>query len=172
MLMRQITKYLDNAHIDYQTNSHPLAYTAQQIAELSKVNGASFAKTVMVVADGKLTMIVLPAPCTIDFGTIGSAIAANKVDLAYEHQFRAAFPDCETGAMPPFGNLFKIPVFLVDSLTEQETISFNAGDHRELLQMSSEDFVSLVEPTIISKGFNEAGFGYEHEHSRQGILRH
>ena len=172
MLMQQITSYLDKANIDYQSDSHPLAYTAQQIAEQSKVNGMSFAKTVMVIADGKLSMIVMPAPCTINFDHIAQVIKAKKVDLAYEYQFRNAFPDCETGAMPPFGNLFDIPVYLVDILAQQEMISFNAGNHRELLQMKSADFTKLVKPTVISSGFNQAGIGYGHEHSRQGMLRH
>jgi Ala-tRNA(Pro) deacylase len=172
MLMQQLTNYLELADIDYQSQSHPLAYTAQQIAELCKVNGVSFAKTVMVVVDGNLAMIVMPASCTIDFGNIAQAIDATRVDLAYEHQFRNAFPDCETGAMPPFGNLFNIPVYLCDVLSKQPMMSFNAGNHRELLQMKSADFVELVQPTVINSGFNSAGLGYSHEHTRQGIVRH
>ncbi len=172
MLMQQVTNFLDKAHIDYQCDSHPLAYTAQQIAELSKVHGMSFAKTVMVIADAQLTMIVIPAPYTVDFNNIGRAIGAQRVELAYEEQFRNAFPQCETGAMPPFGNLFGIPVFMVEALAEQNEICFNAGNHRELLHMKSADFRKLVEPTIITSGFHVAGFGYEHEHARLGRLRH
>jgi Ala-tRNA(Pro) deacylase len=170
--MQQVTQYLDRAHIDYQTTKHPLAYTAQQTAEQSKVDGMHFCKTVMIIADTKLTMIIMPAPCSIDFNTIATAIKAKQVDLAYEHQFRDVFPDCETGAMPPFGNMFEIPVFMHQLLLQQELISFNAGNHLELLQMKSSDFVDLVQPRIISQGVNAAGVGYEHEHSRQGTVQH
>jgi Ala-tRNA(Pro) deacylase len=172
MLMKQITNYLDKAHIDYQSNSHPLTYTAQEIAEQANVDGMSFAKTVMVIADTKLAMVVMPAPYTIDFDNIAEAIGAQKVELAYEHQFLSTFPDCEIGAMPPFGNLFDIPVYIVDALINQEMISFNAGNHHELLHMQCDDFNKLVKPTIITSGFHKAGFGYHHEHTRQGKLRH
>lgn len=172
MLMQQVTNYLDKARVDYRCDSHPLAYTAQQIAELSKIHGMSFAKTVMVIADTKLTMIAIPAPYTVNFDNIAQAIGAQNVELAYEDQFRNAFPDCETGAMPPFGNLFNIPVYMAEPLSEQEEICFNAGNHHELLHMKSADFKKLVKPTIITGGFHEAGFGYEHEHTRQGRMRH
>ncbi len=172
MLMQRVTKYLDKAHVDYHSESHPLAYTAQQIAQQSHLSGMSFCKTVMVVVDSKLSMIVIPAPYTIDFYNIAAAIGAQRVDLAYEHQFRDVFPDCETGAMPPFGNLFDVPVYMHDSLIEPDLISFNAGNHRELLQMKSMDFIELVNPMMISKGVISSGIGYEHEHSRQGVQRH
>ncbi|NRA85259.1 MAG: YbaK/EbsC family protein [Gammaproteobacteria bacterium] len=170
--MPQITKYLKQSHIHYQSQSHPLAYTAQQIAEQSNVSGLSFCKTVIVIADGKLSMIVMSAPYTIDFNDIAKALNAKQVNLAYEHQFRNVFPDCETGAMPPFGNLFDIPVYMHDQLAAQSIISFNAGNHLELLQIKATDFIGLVEPTIISTGISTVGTGYEHQHSRQGMLRH
>jgi Ala-tRNA(Pro) deacylase len=172
MLMKQITNYLDKAHIDYQSDSHPTTYTAQEIAEQANVDGMSFAKTVMVIADDKLAMVVMPAPYTIDFDNIAQAMGVQKVELAFEYQFRNAFPDCETGAMPPFGNLFEIPVYAVDALVNQDMISFNAGNHRELLHMRSDDFKQLVQPTVISSGFHKGGFGHQHEHTRQGKLRH
>jgi len=117
-------------------------------------------------------MIVMPAPYTIDFDNITLALGAEHVSLAYEHQFLMAFPDCETGAMPPFGNLFDIPVFIADALAKQETISFNAGDHHELITMKTDDLISLANPVIIACGFHEKGFAYQHEHIREGKLRH
>ena len=82
------------------------------------------------------------------------------------------FPDCETGAMPPFGHLFNMPVYISDTLIQQDEISFNAGDHAETIKMKTSDLVDLVQPIIISCGFNKAGSGYHHEHARQGKLRH
>lgn len=172
MLMQKVTQYLDDGHVPYHSQSHPLAYTAQQIAEQSNLKGLSFCKTVMVVADGKLATLMLPAPYSIDFKTIATAMGAKDVDLAYEHQFRDVFENCETGAMPPFGNLFGMSVYMYDLLAEQDEISFNAGNHRELLQMKSKDFIRLVNPVMICEGVNTIGIGYEHEHYRQGVHRH
>ena len=172
MLMRKITHYLDQAYINYQSDHHPPGYTAQHVAELSKTSGMCFAKTVIITADTRLVMIVMPAPYTIDFDNIAFSIGARHVNLAYEHQFRDAFPDCDIGAMPPFGNLFNMPVFMSEALLKQEEVSFNAGDHSEIIRMKTADLVDLVQPTIISCGFNKPGSGYHHEHARQGKLRH
>ncbi|WP_255554488.1 aminoacyl-tRNA deacylase [Moritella sp. 24] len=172
MLMQKITHYLDQAYITYQSDHHPPGYTAQHVAELSKTSGMCFAKTVIITADTRLVMIVMPAPYTIDFDNIAYSIGARYVNLAYEHQFSGLFPDCEVGAMPPFGHLFNIPVYISEALVQQKEISFNAGDHCETIRMKAEDLISLVQPTIISCGFHKAGSGYHHEHVRQGKLRH
>ena len=71
-------------------------------------------------------------------------------ELATETEFRDRFPDCETGAMPPFGNLYGMDVFADETLTLDKEIAFNAGSHRELLRMSFADFRDLVKPALIS----------------------
>ena len=172
MLMQKITHYLDQAYVNYQSDLHPPGYTAQHVAEFSKTSGMCFAKTVIITADTRLVMVVMPAPYTIDFDNIAFSIGARYVNLAYEHQFSGMFPDCETGAMPPFGHLFNMPVYISEALVKQEEVSFNAGDHSETITMKMSDLIGLVQPTVISCGFNKAGSGYHHEHARQGRLRH
>jgi len=143
-----IKDYLDNNHIHYTTISHPPAYTAQTIAATAHVSGKDFAKTVVVKLDGKLTMAVLPANYRIDFDRLKKVTGAKKVELATEQEWKEYFPECEVGAMPPLGNLYDMDVFVTESLSEDNVISFNAGTYTELIQMKYQDFENLVNPHI------------------------
>jgi Ala-tRNA(Pro) deacylase len=107
------------------------------------------AKTVIVKIDGALAMALLPAPLHVDLSRSRSAASANNVALASEGEFKERFPDCQTGDMPPFGNLYGMPVFADESLARDKEIAFNAGSHRELVRIAWKDFVRLVEPKII-----------------------
>jgi Ala-tRNA(Pro) deacylase len=101
----------------------------------------------MVKLDGKMAMAVLPASRAVDFDKLKQTAGVGKVELASEDEFRSLFPECEVGAMPPFGNLYEIPVYAEASLTEDEEIAFNAGSHKELFRMGYKDFEKLVKPT-------------------------
>jgi Ala-tRNA(Pro) deacylase len=107
------------------------------------------AKTVIVKIDGQMAMAVLPASRQIDFGLLKDALGAKSVELASEAEFQGLFPDSELGAMPPFGNLYGLPVYVAESLTEDQEIAFNAGSHSVLFQMAYADFARLVRPTVI-----------------------
>jgi len=120
-----------------------------------KVGKGDKAKTVMVKIDGKMAMAVLPASRHIDMGQLKKAADAESVELASEQEFRDMFPGCETGAMPPFGNLYDMPVYVAASLAEDEMIAFNAGSHTELIRMAYADFERLVQPWIVK--FSETG---------------
>lgn len=149
MALASLMDYLDNHSIRYIVISHSPAYTAQGIAGLAHISGKELAKTVIVKLDGKLVMAVLPAMFHVNLEMLRKATRAKTVLLAEEEEFKDRFPECETGAMPPFGNLFGLPVFADDSLTKDKEIAFNAGSHRELVQMAWEDFRKLAEPTVI-----------------------
>jgi Ala-tRNA(Pro) deacylase len=149
MPIQKLQAFLDSANIKYVVISHSVAYTAQGIAALTHISGRELAKTVIVKIDGALAMAVLPAPLHIDLSQLRSAAGANHVALASEQEFRERFPDCETGAMPPFGNLYAMPVFADESLARDKEIAFNAGSHRELVRLAWEDFVRLAEPKIV-----------------------
>jgi len=150
MLSQELKNFLDSKHVQYSTISHAQTYTAQEIAESAHLPGKIVAKTVMVKLDGRMAMAVLPATCTIDFNRLKEATGANKVQLAYEEEFREMFPDYETGAMPPFGNLFGMDVYVAESLAEDEEIAFNAGTHTDLVKMSYADFAWLTHPKVVS----------------------
>ena len=116
---------------------------------MAHVSGKEMAKTVMVKIDGKMTMAVLPASYNVDFESLKQGLGASKVELAHEWEFKHSFPDCEVGAMPPFGNLYNMPVFVAEELTKDKEIAFNSGTLTELFMMEYKDFKELVRPKVI-----------------------
>lgn len=149
MPLKKLTDYLDGNNIRYVTVNHSPAYTAQEIAAIAHIPGKELAKTVMVIIDGKLSMAVLPASCKIDFEQLKKAIGVDNIELAGEMEFKDIFPDCEIGAMPPFGNLFNMDVYVARKLTEDTNIAFNAGSHTQRIKMSYKDYESLVDPKVV-----------------------
>jgi len=146
MPAKKLKEFLDAHQIKYATIRHSAAYTAQEIAALAHIHGKELAKTVMVKVDGKMAMAVLPAPNKVDMSRLRAAAGAESIGLATEAEFKSLFPDCETGAMPPFGKLYRMSVFA--SLTKDDEIAFNAGSHSELIRMAYQDFERLVQPAI------------------------
>ena len=155
MPAQKLKEFLDSSNVKYVTISHSAAYTAQEIAASARVSGKEMAKTVMVKIDGKIAMAVLPASYHVDMDLLKEAAGASSVELASEQEFKDMFPGCETGAMPPFGNLYDMPVFVSASLAEDDQIAFNAGSHTELIRLDYADFERLVQPRIIK--FSAAG---------------
>jgi len=149
MPIKQLAEFLDSHHIKYTTISHSLAYTAQGVAALTHTPGEEMAKTVIVRIDEGLVMAVLPASCHVDLAMLRVETGAKAISLASETDFMDRFPGCESGAMPPFGNLYGMPVFVDESLTKAKEIAFNAGSHRELMRLAYEDFAQLVQPTVL-----------------------
>ena len=145
----RLRDFLDKEHIKYVTISHSPAYTAQEIAETAHVPGKELAKTVVVKIDGEMAMVVTSANEHVKLGQLKSKLGANEVDLASENEFKDSFPDCETGAMPPFGNLYGFDVYVAQSLAEDEEIAFNAGSHTELIRLAYHDFERLVKPKVV-----------------------
>jgi Ala-tRNA(Pro) deacylase len=150
MPLSKIREYLDSQSVKYMIISHSIAYTAQGIAALVHLSGKKLAKTVIVKIDGVLAMAVVPAALHVDLDLLRSIAGALNVELATEQEFQRAFPDCETGAMSPFGNLYDMPVYADQSLAAYEEITFTAGTHRELLRMAWADMVRLVQPQVVT----------------------
>ena len=149
MPIRKLKEFLDSHEVEYVTISHSKAFTAQKIAASAHIPGKELAKTVMVIIDGKMAMAILPASYKVDFDLLKKVTMAHKVKLATEEEFRDIFPQCDIGAMPPFGNLYGMDVFVAQSLAEDEEIAFNAGFHTELIRMSYKDFERLVKPKVL-----------------------
>lgn len=145
----RLKEFLDANKVKYSVLMHPTAYTAPEIASLAHVNGQELAKTVIVKIDGQVAMAVLPSPRHVDLARLKASARAQAVDLVPEQEFRDLFPGCEAGAMPPFGNLYDMPVFVDEGLTKDHEIAFNAGTHGELIRMSYEDFARLTQPQVI-----------------------
>lgn len=150
MPVPRLKEFLDESNVKYVTMSHSLAYTAQEIAALTHVKGKELAKTVMIKVDGKMAMAVLPASFRVDLDMLCDSIGAKSVELAGEKEFKSLFPGCEVGAMPPFGNLYGMKVYVSARLTEDEEIAFNAGSHTELIKLAYKDYEKLVQPTVLA----------------------
>ena len=148
MALANLMEFLDARNVAYVVISHSPAFTAQGIASLVHISGKELAKTVIVKLDGKLVMAVLPAQFHVDLAALKKAANATTAQLASEEEFADRFPGCETGAMPPFGNLFGLDVFADDSLEADKEVAFNAGTHRELIRMAWADYKRLAEPKV------------------------
>lgn len=150
MPVKKLKEFLDSQKIEYVTINHSLAYTAQRIAASAHISGKDIAKTIVIKADGKLIMAVLPASCKINLDMLKSALGVGSMEISSEKEFGAMFPDCELGAMPPFGNLYGMEVYVAEKLTHDEEIAFNAGSHRELIKLAYKDFEKFVKPKVIT----------------------
>ena len=150
MPARKLKEFLDAQHIHYDSIPHSTAYTAQGIAAVTHISGKELAKTVILKLDDKFAMAVLPASLQVDLETLKKATGARTAGLASEREFREKFPDCETGAMPPFGNLYDMPVYVEESLTKDKEIAFNAGTHNELIRLAYSDFAGIVKPVVMN----------------------
>jgi Ala-tRNA(Pro) deacylase len=153
----KLKEFLDSQKIKYVSIAHSTAYTAQGIAALTHIPGKELAKTVIVKIDDGLAMAVLPASSHVALSALRAATGAETVELAREAEFKDRFPECDTGAMPPFGNLYGMPVFVDASLAEDEEIAFNAGSHNELIRLSYADFERLVRPTLLKLASGRIG---------------
>ncbi len=163
-MLKRLTEYLDKNGVKYVAMTHSPAYTSQEIAAIAHLPGKEIAKTVMMKIDGRMTMVVLPASFMIDFSVLRKALTAAKTELATETDFKDLFPECEVGAMPPFGNLFGIDVVVDKSLALDEEIACNAGTHRELVRMAYRDFERLVHPRLLNFGVPKRSHDADVEH--------
>jgi Ala-tRNA(Pro) deacylase len=148
MPIQKLRQFLDENQVKYIVITHSKAYTSQGVAASAHISGNELAKTVMLKKDGELCMAVLPASRQVDLAKAAQFTNSREVALASEREFKDRFPDCEVGAMPPFGNLYGLRVYVDTSLTRDKEIAFNAGSHLELIQLAYNDFERLVEPTI------------------------
>lgn len=155
MPVKKLKEFLDSQQVKYVLIAHSPAYTAQEIAATAHVRGKEMAKTVMVTLDGRMAMAVLPASRKVGFDLLRQASGVENVQLASEQAFRDMFPDCEVGAMPPFGNLYGMDVYVSELLTKDEEIVFNAGSHTELIRLSYKDFERLASPKVAKIAYGE-----------------
>ena len=149
MPVKNVKEFLDSHKVKYVSMTHSPAFTSQEVAAAAHVSGKEMAKTVIVKADGKYAMVVVPANDHVNFSKLKEVMGAS-VDLASESEFKDKFSGCEVGAMPPFVNLYNMPVYVSKHLEHMDHIVFNAGSHSELMQMKFKDFHQLVKPTMVA----------------------
>ncbi|MGB8060819.1 MAG: YbaK/EbsC family protein [Candidatus Sulfotelmatobacter sp.] len=149
MPAKKLREFLNSQNVAHMTIFHTVAYTAKEIAALTHISNKELAKTVIVKIDGTMAMAVLPASYDVDLSALRDGTGARSVTLAKESEFKDQFSECDIGAMPPFGNLYGMAVYVDESLTKDKDIAFNASTHDELLQVSYADFARLVKPTVL-----------------------
>ena len=150
MPVNTLKRFLDEHEVRYVTVRHSPAFTAQEVAASAHISGYEMAKTVMIKVNGKVAMAVLPAPLHVDLRHLRELTGADAVELATESEFKSLFPECELGAMPPFGRLYGMETYVAQRLAEDEYIAFNAGTHTELIRMRFRDFERLAEPKVLA----------------------
>jgi Ala-tRNA(Pro) deacylase len=145
----KLKAFLDSRGIRYVSIQHSMAFTSSEVAESVHVKGRDFAKTVIVKIEGAMAMVVLPANRRLVLHDLREMFATDHVRLATEAEFKGAFPDCDLGAMPPFGNLYGMPVYVAANLSDETEIAFNAGTHTEVIKLAYADFEQLVNPMVL-----------------------
>ena len=149
-IAKRVREYLETNQVPYTHCTHRLAYTAQEVAAAQHVPGREMAKTIVVAAEGRYVLIVLPAVMKLDMKALREELPFKHIQLATEKEFSTLFPDSEIGAMVPFGNLYDLAVYADKSLTSNEEIVFNAGTHIDTIRMKYRDFERLVKPNVVS----------------------
>jgi len=144
----RLEQYLRENGAGYEVMTHSQAFTAQEMAAALHVPGHQVAKVVIVEADGQPAMLVLPAPYRLNIEKVRTLLGVKQARLAKEDEFTDLFPDCATGAMPPFGNLYDVPVYVDKSLTKESHIVFRVGSHRETVKLAYADYSRLAQPKV------------------------
>jgi len=150
MPVKRLKAFLDANGIGYEIIPHPTAYTSAALGAVTHTPGKEIAKTVVVTVDGVLAMVVVPGSKHVNLRALKSALGAREVAIAAEDEFAHVFPDCEVGAMPPFGTLYGLSVYVDEVLTHDHEIAFNAGTHRELMRLKYDDFAQLTQPEVLN----------------------
>jgi Ala-tRNA(Pro) deacylase len=145
---RRCTQLLDRNRVPYTHSRHANAYRALEVAAAEHTAPNKVAKTVVLCADRFYAMALVPADCTLDLDALAGRIGVQRLRLATESEIVKLFPDSEVGAMPPFGSLFDVPVYMDERLAREDRIAFNAGTHRDVIHMRTEDYMAVAQPLV------------------------
>jgi Ala-tRNA(Pro) deacylase len=148
-MLERLLEFLNQSQVGYTHHVHPTAFTAREVASIEHLPAHEFAKTVVFHGDNGFGMAVLPADAKLDLQELRVLLGLNRLRLATEMELATVFPECELGAMPPFGNLHNLPVFVDAHLIGEEIIGFNAGTHRDVILLKFQDYERLVKPSIV-----------------------
>jgi Ala-tRNA(Pro) deacylase len=143
----RLKRFLDEQRVEYEILPHQEAFTAREVAAASHVPGQQLAKVLVVREEGgSYLMVVLPAPCRVDLTALKDVTGTRKLSLAAESELARLFPDCQTGAMPPFGNLYDLPVYIDACFPRAQDFFFQAGNHREVVRIGYREYEQVVRP--------------------------
>jgi Ala-tRNA(Pro) deacylase len=149
-----LIRYLEENEVDFEILRHDRAYTAQEAAAAAHISGDAVAKAVMIIVDGEMGMAVLPASFRVNLDLLKEQLGAKQVKMATEKEFKDRFPDCDIGALPPFGNLYGIPIYAEERLSKEIDLAFCGGTHTEMIRMPFEEFKRLADPRILKFAYH------------------
>lgn len=143
-----VQQFLADQHVAFDVLHHPPAYTAQEMAQLMHTSGHEVAKTVLLHSDkdGEFLVAVLPASSHVDLEKVGLAAGKLGMELASEVEIGEHCPDCELGALPPFGSQYHMRTIVDEKLANDETFVFEGNSHEESVRMRFEDFERIEHP--------------------------
>lgn len=147
----RLVRFLEERHVEHRVETHPEAFTAQQVAQASHVPGHAFAKAVIMSVDGKIWMAVVPATGRVNVQRLQNCLGAKKARLATEAEFAPLFPDCDVGAMPIFGSLYDVPVLVAHDVADNAEVAFTAGSHRDIVRLRTSDYLAAERPRICAR---------------------
>jgi Ala-tRNA(Pro) deacylase len=153
--LRRCIELIDSQRVRYTHTRHANAYRAREVAAAEHVPPSRLAKTVVFCGDSFYAMAVLPADCMLDLDELAAKLGLQRLRLATEEEIVRLFPDSEVGAMPPFGRLFNLPVYLDEHLAGETHIVFNAGTHRDAIHMKMADYVRVARPLVTRLAYRE-----------------
>jgi Ala-tRNA(Pro) deacylase len=148
--LEQLQRWLREQHIPFSIQHHRQAFTLPEVAVEVHEPAEHVAKVVIAQVDDRLVMLVVPTPEHVDFKRVAKLLHAQSAVAAQEDEFQSRFPDCESGAMPPFGNRYDMPTYIDEALTRTSTLVFQAGTHRDTLKLATEDYLRLAKPVRAS----------------------
>ena len=147
-MVKRLKEFLDTERVGYRIAPHVETFTAQETAAAARISGKTLAKVVVVKRGGTYALAVLPAACKVSTEHLRKLLGAADVGLARESEFAPLFPDCEAGAMPPFGNLYGMETLVDQEVAVLPEIVFRGGSHHELVAMPYADYARLVKPKV------------------------
>jgi len=157
MSFKRLIDHLNSQQAKFSLEVHSQAYTAQEVAERAHIHGLNMGKVVVIKVDGEFALCLLPSHFHVDCKALASELEARDISIAHESEFVAHFPQCETGAIPPFSALWEMPVYMSFAFDVAQDIYFNAGNWSEIVHMSCEEYIRVEQPKVISEGAQAPG---------------
>jgi Ala-tRNA(Pro) deacylase len=142
----RIADFLAGSQVPFEALQHPPAFTAQKRASYLRIKGKQVAKAVLLHGPAGPCLAVLPATHHVDLTLLAEHLGG-RVRVASEQEAARLFRDCEWGVVPPFGNLYGVPVLLDDSLTPDMVVVLETHTHVEAVRLSVRDFERLARPS-------------------------
>jgi len=142
----RVDEFLSEHRIPFERISHDPVFTSNDLAQNLHISGKEVAKAVLLRSFKGYFLAVLPASCKVDLGLMSQEVGDEQVAMASEDEMEQLFPDCDRGAIPPFGSLYRLPTLVDEALAADDRIVFEAQCHDQAIRMKFRDFDAMEHP--------------------------